>query len=121
MRSVSTISIAILVFVATAWLPAQPPQLKPGPEHEFFKQFEGTWDATIHEKDATSKGTMQWKIGLGGLWLLEHFKAEMGGEAVLAEIRAITDARPTYGYRRVTALLNRARRSSGEPPLNHMA
>ena len=40
-------------------------------------------------------------------------------EAVLAEIRAITDARPTYGYRRVTALLNPARRSSGEPPLNH--
>jgi transposase InsO family protein len=40
-------------------------------------------------------------------------------EAVLAEIRAITDARPTYGYRRVTALLNRARRSSGEPPVNH--
>jgi transposase InsO family protein len=40
-------------------------------------------------------------------------------EAVLAEIRASTDARPTYGYRRVTALLNRARRSSGEPPLNH--
>ncbi len=40
-------------------------------------------------------------------------------EAVLAEIRAIIHARPTYGYRRVTALLNRARRSSGEPPLNH--
>ena len=40
-------------------------------------------------------------------------------EAVLAEIRTITDARPTYGYRRVTALLNRARCSSGEPPLNH--
>jgi putative transposase len=40
-------------------------------------------------------------------------------EALLAEIRAITDARPTYGYRRVTALLNRASRSSGEPPLNH--
>jgi transposase InsO family protein len=40
-------------------------------------------------------------------------------EAMLAEIRAITDARPTYGYRRVTALLNPARRSSGEPPLNH--
>jgi hypothetical protein len=29
-------------------------------------------------------------------------------EAVLAEIRAITDARPTYGYRRVTALLETA-------------
>jgi hypothetical protein len=42
-------------------------------------------------------------------------------EAVLAEIRAITDTRPTYGYRRVTALLNRSRRSSGEPLINHMA
>jgi len=40
-------------------------------------------------------------------------------KALLAEIRAITDARPTYGYRRVTALLNRARRSSREPQLNH--
>ena len=40
-------------------------------------------------------------------------------DAVLAAIRAITDARPTYGYRRVTALLNRARRSAGEPLLNH--
>lgn len=40
-------------------------------------------------------------------------------EAVLAEIRAITDARPTYGYRRVTALLNRARRSAEQPPVNH--
>lgn len=40
-------------------------------------------------------------------------------DELLAEIRAITDARPTYGYRRVTALLNRARRGSGGPPLNH--
>jgi hypothetical protein len=40
-------------------------------------------------------------------------------EAVLIEIRAITDARPTYGYRRVTALLNRARRNAGTPQINH--
>jgi putative transposase len=40
-------------------------------------------------------------------------------EAVLAEIRAITDARPTYGYRRSTALLNRARREAGTPQINH--
>ena len=38
---------------------------------------------------------------------------------VIAEIRTITDARPTYGYRRVTALLNRARRGVGRPRLNH--
>jgi transposase InsO family protein len=41
-----------------------------------------------------------------------------GDDAVLSEIRAITDARPTYGYRRVAALLNRARRAAGDPPVN---
>lgn len=40
-------------------------------------------------------------------------------EEVLAAIRQLTDARPTYGYRRITALLNRARRASGAEPLNH--
>jgi putative transposase len=42
-----------------------------------------------------------------------------GDDALIAAIQRISDARPTYGYRRVTALLNRARRQSGEPPLNH--
>ena len=41
-----------------------------------------------------------------------------GDDEFLAEIRAVTDARPTYGYRRVAALLNRARRSCGEPQVN---
>jgi transposase InsO family protein len=41
-----------------------------------------------------------------------------GDDDLTAEIRAITDERPTYGYRRVTALLNRARRASGDPPVN---
>ena len=41
-----------------------------------------------------------------------------GDDECLAEIRAITDQRPTYGYRRVAALLNRARRASDEPPVN---
>ena len=41
-----------------------------------------------------------------------------GDSGLMAEIRAVTDARPTYGYRRVAALLNRARRSCGGPPVN---
>ena len=41
-----------------------------------------------------------------------------GDDELLTEIRAVTDTRPTYGYRRVAALLNRARRSSGEPQVN---
>lgn len=36
----------------------------------------------------------------------------------LPSIRAIVDARPTYGYRRVTALLNRERRAKRLPTIN---
>ncbi len=39
--------------------------------------------------------------------------------AVLAEIRPLVDARPSYGYRRITALVNRDRAARGETPLNH--
>ncbi len=42
-----------------------------------------------------------------------------GDAELLAAIRQLTDARPTYGYRRITALLNRARRASGAEPINH--
>ena len=36
----------------------------------------------------------------------------------LPAIRAIVDARPTYGYRRVTALLNRELRLQRQPAVN---
>lgn len=38
---------------------------------------------------------------------------------LLVELRALVDARPTYGYRRLTALLNRARRKAGLASVNH--
>ncbi|AMS45446.1 transposase InsO family protein [Aminobacter aminovorans] len=38
--------------------------------------------------------------------------------ALLAELRPIIDERPTYGYRRVTALLNRQRRNEGKSVVN---
>lgn len=38
--------------------------------------------------------------------------------ALLAELRPIIDQRPTYGYRRVTALLNRQWRKEGKPTVN---
>jgi len=38
---------------------------------------------------------------------------------LLAEIRTLTDDRPTYGYRRVGALLNRARKAQERPTVNH--
>ena len=39
--------------------------------------------------------------------------------AVLARIRSLVAKRPTYGYRRITALLNRALRAQGLAPVNH--
>src|SRR4051794_32391299 len=38
--------------------------------------------------------------------------------ALLPIIRQIVDERPSYGYRRITALLNRALRAKGEPAVN---
>ena len=38
---------------------------------------------------------------------------------LLEAIRPLVDERPTYGYRRITALLNRERKKAGQPRLNH--
>ncbi len=38
---------------------------------------------------------------------------------VVPLITALVAARPTYGYRRITALLNRQLRSNGSAPTNH--
>jgi putative transposase len=44
---------------------------------------------------------------------------ERPGDVELAgEIRRLVDARPTYGYRRIAALLKRERRSDGLAPIN---
>ena len=41
-----------------------------------------------------------------------------GDAELLAALRRLVDQRPTYGYRRLAALLNRERRTRGEPPVN---
>jgi putative transposase len=38
---------------------------------------------------------------------------------LLAPLRTLVDERPTYGYRRITALMNRERLKTGLPQLNH--
>ena len=38
---------------------------------------------------------------------------------LLPVLRRLADARPTYGYRRLTALLNRERRTAGMEVVNH--
>ena len=44
-----------------------------------------------------------------------------GDAELLARIRSLIDARPSYGYRRITALLNRQAEAEGLARVNHMA
>jgi hypothetical protein len=57
---------------------AQPEPPKPGPEHEFMKSHEGTWESEVAGADG-SKGTMTYKMGVGGLWLLSDYKGSFDG------------------------------------------
>jgi hypothetical protein len=53
---------------------------KPGPEHEHLKKLEGTWDATMKGLGMESKGTMTYKMEVGGLWLTSTFEGEFAGQ-----------------------------------------
>src|SRR5258708_34819582 len=53
---------------------------EPGPEHGQLKRAEGTWDATVKMDKTESKGTMTYKMELGGLWLVGDFKGEFMGQ-----------------------------------------
>jgi hypothetical protein len=76
---ITAVAVLGLIVLATRLTAQQPPEIKPGPEHAQFKEWEGTWDATIKGMGPESKGTATCKVGLNGLWLLEHFKGDFGG------------------------------------------
>ena len=65
-------SVALLNLAPSAW--AQEPP-KPGEQHEHLKRLVGAWDAETE----SGKGTMTYKMGLGGLWLIGDFEGEFGG------------------------------------------
>ena len=52
---------------------------KPGPEHELLKKHEGTWDVTMKFGGMESKGTVTYKMGLGGMWLVGDLESELLG------------------------------------------
>jgi putative transposase len=45
--------------------------------------------------------------------------AKAGDTELLIRVRRLVDARPTYGYRRITALMNRELAADRAPPANH--
>ena len=79
MKSACWLCAAIAVAVlAASGLRAQE-FTKPGPEHEMLKKWEGTWDTTMKMMGAESKGVANYKMELGGLWLMSDFEGELGG------------------------------------------
>ena len=74
MRMIAAVTMAaVLIGPAVSQEPA-----KPGPEHKALKAKEGTWETTMKFGDMESKGTMTWKLELGGLWLLSDLEGEFG-------------------------------------------
>ena len=75
------IALAVLVagIVSAPIAKAQEPP-KPGAEHEMLKKLEGVWEATIKGGPAESKGTMTYKMELGGLWLVGSFEGDFAGQ-----------------------------------------
>jgi hypothetical protein len=70
-RSLLT-SVALLILLSSAFAQEAP---KPEKEHGHLKQLVGTWDAETE----SGKGTMTYKMDLGGLWLIGDFEGEFGG------------------------------------------
>lgn len=83
MKRVYCLALSIASAFLAPSIFAQEPA-KPGPEHEIFKEMEGTWDAVMLmpgvPKDApASKGTHVYKLECGGLWLSSKFEGDFGG------------------------------------------
>jgi hypothetical protein len=73
-------TIAAAVIAAVLAAPAAAQDLpKPGPEHELLKKMVGNWDLTLKGGGFESKGTVTYKMDLGGLWLHSALEGEGGG------------------------------------------
>jgi hypothetical protein len=53
---------------------------KPGPEHEMLKKLAGDWDLTMKAGGQEFKGKVNYKMEVGGLWLVSTLESEMFGQ-----------------------------------------
>jgi hypothetical protein len=58
---------------------------KPGPEHEILKKYVGTWELTMNAGGMESKGTVSYKMDLGGMWLSSSMECEMFGQKFIGK------------------------------------
>ena len=69
------------VAVAVVFAPSVQAQEAPkiGPEHDVLKKMVGDWTLTMKYGGMESKGTVTYKMDLGGLWLSSTFECELLG------------------------------------------
>jgi hypothetical protein len=75
MRTVALTLAAVLIGTTAA---QEAP--KPGPEHKHLAKLEGTWETTMKFGDNEHKGTMTYKMELGGLWLTGSLQSNTENE-----------------------------------------
>jgi hypothetical protein len=79
MRRMAVLALAAAVLAGGTGARAQEPA-KRGPEHELLKKMEGTWATTMKADGMEFKGTMTYKMELGGLWLVGSLESDLGGQ-----------------------------------------
>lgn len=72
------ISAMLVAFLAVPSFAQEAP--KPGPEHDMLKKRVGTWDTVMSVGGSDSKGTVTYKMDLGGLWLSGAMESDLGGQ-----------------------------------------
>lgn len=71
--------VALAVVLATSTVRAQEGP-KPGPEHDILKKHVGDWTLTMKMGPGMeAKGTVTYKMDLGGLWLTSTMESELFG------------------------------------------
>jgi hypothetical protein len=91
MRMIAAVTLAAVL--AAPALAQEPRIPKPGPEHKLLKKREGTWTTTVKAGARESKGTMTFKMELGGLWLVGSLTSELGEQKFYGKSMDTYDAR----------------------------
>jgi hypothetical protein len=85
--------IVVLVAAALA-MPGWSQEIaKPGPEHELLKKRVGTWSTTMKAGGMEFKGSVTFKMELGGLWLVGSLESELSGQKFYGKSLDTYDAR----------------------------
>jgi Protein of unknown function (DUF1579) len=92
MRMIAAAAAAVALAVLAGPAAGQEPP-KPGPEHKGLKKLEGTWDTTMKAGGVEHKGTVTYKMELGGLWLVGSLESDLGGQKFSGKSLDTYDAR----------------------------